>query len=49
MHYHIDTITHDMAFGEPVCGTDGGKLVTHRCQMDCESKQNGGGEKPPTY
>ena len=29
MHYHIDMITHDAAFGEPVGGTGGRKLVTH--------------------
>ena len=30
MHYNIDMITHDMAFGELVEGTGGSKLVTCR-------------------
>ena len=30
MHYHIDVTTHDVAFGEPVGGTGGSKLVTCR-------------------
>ena len=27
MHYHIDTITHGTAFGTPVGGTGGDKLI----------------------
>ena len=27
MHYHTDMMTHDMAFGEPVGGTGGSKLL----------------------
>ena len=30
MHYHIDTITHGTAFGEPSGGTGGSKLVIRR-------------------
>ena len=29
-HYHIDMIIHDKAFGKPVGGTVGSKLVTRR-------------------
>ena len=30
MHYHIDMITHDTAFGELDSGTGESKLATHR-------------------
>ena len=33
LHYHIDMMTNDRAFGEPVSGTGGSKLVT--CRMNC--------------
>ena len=29
-HNKIDMITHNMAFGDPVCGTGGSKLETCR-------------------
>ena len=35
MHYHIDLITHDRAFGAPVGGTGGNKLVTSRWEVNC--------------
>ena len=43
MHYHIDMITHDTVFGEPVGVTGGSKVVTHREQMNCKSKHSEAG------
>ena len=40
---HIDLITDDNAFGEPVRGTSKIKLVTRRLQVECQRKQKGGG------
>ena len=36
MHFHIDMITYDTAFGEPVGGTGGSKLVIHRYRVNCK-------------
>ena len=51
MHYIIDMIILDMVFGEPVGGTGGSKLVKCREEVNCQSKQDGGGanQKPSNY
>ena len=51
MHYHTEKITHNTAFGEQVGGIGGSKLVTRRQQVNCQSKQNGGGvnHQPTDY
>ena len=43
MYYHIDMITHNTAYDEPIGGTGGRKLVTCRYQVNCQSNQNGDG------
>ena len=47
MHYHIDIITHDIAFIEPVSDIDGSKLVTRRQQVNGQAEQRWG--EPPIY
>ena len=42
MHYHVDMITHDTAFGAPVDGTGGSKLVSPK-------QEEWRIDEPPTY